>query len=121
MNPHKTRIASSKLYQGIKMPFETRDVGNGYAASGEVVTYHMSQEEIARRYPAQPKQKRDKPSPFVMLNRYQKGVGKVKESKDTVSVAQLIVEVDTLKNRIITDTKRIEHISELLEKTMVEI
>lgn len=48
MATRNTSIAPSKL--GIRLPFEHATVGTGYAASGPVKTYHMSQEEIIKRY-----------------------------------------------------------------------
>ncbi len=75
MSTQNTRISKSRC--GMKLPFERADAGDGYAASSEVKTYHMSPEEIAKRYPAQPKQQREKPPAFVQLNQYQKGVNNV--------------------------------------------
>ena len=63
MSTQNTRISKSRC--GMKLPFERADAGDGYAASSEVKTYHMSPEEIAKRYPAQPREKREKPPAFV--------------------------------------------------------
>lgn len=49
MSTRNTNIAPSKLGRA-RLPFEHSTVGNGYASSGPVKTYKMSQEEILRRY-----------------------------------------------------------------------
>lgn len=49
MSTRNTNIAPSKLGRA-RLPFEHSTVGNGYAASGTVKTYHMSREVIERRY-----------------------------------------------------------------------
>lgn len=47
---HHTSVGRHRL--GCRMPYEHSDVGNGYAASGPVVEYKMSPEEIERKYGA---------------------------------------------------------------------
>jgi hypothetical protein len=46
---HNTSIAASRKF-GVRFPFQTKDVGDGYAAPGPVVTYRLSPEEVAARY-----------------------------------------------------------------------
>ena len=72
MSTRNTNIAKSKLGRA-RLPFETASVGNGYAASGPVKTYHMSREEIIKRYGPPKAEKK----PFV-LNMRQKKKGEEK-------------------------------------------
>jgi len=48
MSGHNTSIAKNKL--GCRLPYEHSDIGDGYAASGEIKVYRLTPEEVARRY-----------------------------------------------------------------------
>lgn len=87
MSTQNTKIAASKLYQGIKLPFETRDAGDGYAASGECVTRQMTDEE------------REKYGPVSELKRrgYSWGNKKQKEGDIVSSKINQAVKVDIEK------------------------
>lgn len=50
MSGHNTSIAKSRL--GCRLPYESPDVGDGYAAPGPVIEYRLSPEEIAAQYGA---------------------------------------------------------------------
>lgn len=75
MAGRNTKIAVSKVAWGVKMPFESSKVGNGYTTPGEVKVYHMSPEEIERRYG--PPKKSAKP--FVLNLRQKKKKSKEEE------------------------------------------
>ncbi len=53
--PHNTSI--SRFRHGCRLPHETGGVGDGYASPGEVLTYRLSEEELARYGPVTPPEK----------------------------------------------------------------
>jgi hypothetical protein len=72
---HNTRI--SRFRHGCRLPFETRDAGDGYASPGEVKTYRLGPEELARYGPV------TDPARAQWIRAKHRGlVGPVKEDED---------------------------------------
>jgi hypothetical protein len=72
---HNTHI--SRFRHGCRLPFETRDAGDGYASPGEVKTYRLSPEELARYGPV------TDPARAEWIRAKHRGlVGPVKEDED---------------------------------------
>lgn len=102
MSTQNTKIAKSK-FGGIRLPCEQRDVGNGYASSGPVITRQMTEEEIAKYGPAI--ESKDKAPAYNWRNKKQRGVdGMSRMEKAREKVNQAVkVDIEELATEDETD------------------
>ena len=94
MSTQNTKISASKLKWGMKLPFEQSNIGNGYASPGEVKTYHLTPEELAKYGPI--KYNGRKPDHMYEIHKKNKGevedVGRLDEARAKLSREQYVVE-----------------------------
>ena len=87
MSTQNTKIAKSK-FGGIRFPCEQRDVGDGYAASGECVTRQMTPEERERYGMAEPGGKNTGPTFDIGLQehwRKKRGLTRLMEAREKLT------------------------------------
>lgn len=94
---HNTKIAESKLYTGVRLPFQQSNIGNGYANPSPVKTYTLPPEEIERIF-ARAKKPEGKP-PIHWKSPYQrKEAEKLPAIEPTEKEAQKILTPEVIQN-----------------------